>query len=89
MTLNLLREEIDNIDNQILDLFLKRLQLCENIANLKASLNIPILNEKREHEVLSNISKKSGKYSDESKQLFSEIMSICKSIQYKIVKTSK
>ena len=89
MTLDILRENIDIIDDQILDLFLKRLKCCEKIANLKAKSNIPILNEEREREVLMNISQKSDKYSDESQQLFSEIMSICRDRQYKIVKTSE
>ena len=87
MSLEVLRKNIDIIDNQILDLFLKRLKCCEKIADVKMKSNIPILNEEREKEVLEGIASKSGSYSEETKQLFSEIMSISRDIQYKITKS--
>lgn len=87
MSLEFLRKNIDIIDSQILDLFLKRLKCCEKIADIKMKSNIPILNEEREKEVLEGIASKSGGYSEETKQLFSEIMSISRDIQYKITKS--
>lgn len=87
MSLEILRKNIDIIDSQILDLFLKRLKCCEEIADVKMKSNIPILNEEREKEVLEGIASKSGSYSEETKQLFSEIMSISRDIQYKITKS--
>lgn len=87
MSLEVLRKNIDIIDSQILDLFLKRLKCCEKIADVKMKSNIPILNEEREKEILEGIASKSGIYSEETKQLFSEIMSISRDIQYKITKS--
>lgn len=86
MSLESLRKNIDTIDDQILDLFLKRLKYCEKIANIKIKSNIPILNEEREKEILNHIVAESENYSEETKQLFSEIMSISRDIQYKIIK---
>ncbi len=87
MTLESLRKNIDIIDSQILDLFVQRLDLCKKIADIKIKSNIPILNEEREKEILDNMASKSVNYSEETKQLFSEIMSICRDIQYKITKS--
>ena len=87
MNLESLRKNIDTIDDQILDLFLKRLKCCEKIANIKIKSNIPILNEEREKEILNHIVAESENYSEETKQLFSEIMSISRDIQYKIIKS--
>ena len=87
MNLESLRKNIDTIDDQILDLFLKRLKCCEKIADIKIKSNIPILNEEREKEILNHIVAKSKNYSEETKQLFSEIMTISRDIQYKIIKS--
>ena len=87
MNLESLRKNIDTIDDQILDLFLKRLKCCEKIADIKIKSNIPILNEEREKEILNHRVAKSENYSEETKQLFSEIMSISRDIQYKIIKS--
>ena len=87
MTLESLRKNIDIIDSQILDLCVQRLDLCKKIADIKIKSNIPILNEEREKEILDNMASKSVNYSEETKQLFSEIMSICRDIQYKITKS--
>lgn len=87
MSLESLRKNIDTIDDQILDLFLKRLKCCEKIADIKIKSNIPILNEEREKEILNHIVAESENYSEETKQLFSEIMSISRDIQYKIIKS--
>ena len=87
MNLESLRKNIDTIDDQILDLFLKRLKCCEKIADIKIKSNIPILNEEREKEILNHIVAESENYSEETKQLFSEIMSISRDIQYKIIKS--
>lgn len=86
MSIENLRDTIDLIDEQILELFLKRIKCCEKIAELKINYSLPILNEKREEEVIKKIELKSPKYSEETKRLFLEIMSICRGIQYKIKK---
>lgn len=51
--LNALREEIDRLDGELVRLFCERMAVCERIAALKASANLPVTNENREAEVLS------------------------------------
>ena len=51
------RDEIDNIDKQITELFEKRMDISKEIAKCKKENNIGILNAKREEEVIQkNIS---------------------------------
>ena len=51
------RNEIDNIDKQITELFEKRMDISKEIAICKKEQEIGILNAKREEEVIQkNIS---------------------------------
>ncbi len=47
-----LRKEIDVTDRQLLDLFVKRMGLCGEVADYKRSVGMPVLDVKREREVL-------------------------------------
>ncbi len=47
-----LRLQIDSIDQEIVSLFEKRLEICKEIGKTKKENNIAILNTKREEEVI-------------------------------------
>lgn len=81
MKINEIRAQIDTIDDQIVDLFSKRLQLCKIIGDLKRTNNLPIFNELREQEILNKVSKKDSDNAEYIKQLYSEIFKICRKIQ--------
>ena len=49
------RNEIDNIDKQITELFEKRMDISKEIAICKKEQEIGILNAKREEEVIQKI----------------------------------
>lgn len=86
MNLNSLREEIDTIDTQIVDLICKRMDLANAVATYKSQHNLPILNVKREEEVLSKVSGLTPlAYKSEITQLFVHIMQISKNLQNKIL----
>lgn len=53
-----LRKEIDLIDEEMLELFLKRMALVKKIAEEKKTMNLPILNQERESEILSRLTAK-------------------------------
>ena len=55
--LNDLRKEIDEIDSKIIALLKKRLEIIKIIKDYKEKNNIPILDNNREKEILSNIKK--------------------------------
>jgi len=81
-----LRKEIDKLDEEILELLSKRKDLVKEVAGLKASLDIPIFDKKREHEILENISKKAkqlGLDIDPVSDIFSFIFQSSRSEQHR------
>ena len=52
--LNELRQQIDLIDRQLLPLFLKRMEICSEVADYKRAAGMPVLDSKREKQVLDN-----------------------------------
>ena len=60
MELDELRIKIDAIDDDLLDLFIKRMNLSRKVAEYKKENGLPVLNSKREGDILRRISKKSG-----------------------------
>ena len=58
MNLDELRELIDQIDAQLLDLFVKRMDIVAGIALYKQAGGLPILDRKREKEKLQMLQDK-------------------------------
>jgi len=76
-----LRNSIDTVDDQILELFVKRMELSEQVAEYKKENALPIVNRTREREVLADMSSKAGQYSDYAYQLFSRLIDLSKARQ--------
>lgn len=64
------RENIDKIDDQIVELFEKRMQLVKGIANYKKENNIQIENKNREEIV---IKKAKSKLDDKELEKYIEV----------------
>ncbi len=80
MDLNEIRVKLDEIDNQVLELFNKRLELVEKVAEYKSRKNESIYRPKREREIIERLKKinsdMGGKLSSELiEALFSQIIS--------------
>jgi len=83
-----LRNEIDKIDNEILTLLNKRMEVVKKVGELKNNTNAPIYRPEREREIierLTNLSKSQngilGK--DEIEAIFLEIFAISRSLERK------
>ena len=84
MGLEELRNEIDVIDDQILELFLKRMKVASKVADYKKEHNLSTLQKGREREILKRVSEKSGEEMDEySRMLFTCLMDLSKNYQNK------
>lgn len=82
MDLGKIREQIDLIDQQMLDLFKKRMDLSVGVAEYKKNNNMPIFQEKREQEILKKVKENApAEIADGAALLFSNIMDISKCIQ--------
>ncbi len=84
MDLESLRNEIDGIDDEILSLFLKRMEIASKVADYKKENNISTLQKGREREILKRIGEKAGsEMADYSRMLFTTLMDLSKSYQNK------
>ena len=84
MDLMKLREQINEIDAQMLDLFLRRMQVSSNVAEYKRKNGLPVLDAARERELLANIARQAGEDLDEyAVVLYSTILSLSRSYQHK------
>ena len=59
MDLEELRLQIDEVDDQLIKLVEKRMDIAAGIAEYKKTNNIPVLNSKREREKLNDVADKS------------------------------
>lgn len=85
MDLESIRKNIDKIDNELIELFKKRMDCAEQVALYKKEHNMPILNTKRENEILENVGEKGGKYGYAAQLLFSNIMELSRELQHDII----
>ena len=84
MELNELRNEINQIDDEILNLFLRRMDVAEQVADYKRDHNLPILQPAREREILKKVADKAGPdKSGYARVLFSMLIELSKSSQNK------
>ncbi len=85
MNLTNLRDEIDKVDKELLKLFIRRMNLVTNIAEIKRENGLPIFNKERETEIIRRISAETPKFNDEAAEFFQNIMDISKKIQAKLM----
>ena len=83
MDIQQLRANIDDVDGQILGLFLKRMELCRGVAEYKKEHNMPVLQTGREQQIIDRIKSLTGDPSLEAgtAALFTTIMDISKILQ--------
>lgn len=83
MDLNQLREQINDVDDKIAELFVRRMSLCSEVSKYKLQNNMPIFQEDREKAVLRRIADKCPQELKSSSQvLYQTIMDISKCRQY-------
>ena len=84
MDLNELRGQIDGIDDELVQLFCRRMEVAEQIAEYKRQNDLPILAPAREREKLRDISQKAGSdMANYARVLYSMIFELSRSHQSK------
>ena len=84
MDLTELREEIDAVDGQLLQLFLERMRIGEQIAAEKRENALPVLNKEREREILARVQAEAGEMEPYAYQLFTTLIELNKARQSQI-----
>ncbi len=79
--LSALREEINQINDDMLELFLRRMQVSGDIAAYKKANNLPIFHKDREREILAEVEAKSGDMELFAHRFFSNIMELSRAYQ--------
>lgn len=86
MNLEQLRIEIDSIDNEIMRLFNRRMEAAKAVGLYKKENNIPILNIKRENEILDEVGKKANpEIRCETLELYKALMDVSRWYQQRII----
>ncbi|MBQ8910223.1 MAG: chorismate mutase [Oscillospiraceae bacterium] len=84
MEINELRNEIDKVDDQLVKLFVERMNLSAQIADYKKENKLPIYVPSREREKLQNVAKQAGEEMDNyTRVLYSMIFELSRSYQNK------
>ena len=84
MELKEIRNQIDQIDDQLVKLFVERMELSAQVADYKKANNLPIYVPAREREILVEVAKKAGPDMDSyARVLYSMLFELSRSYQNK------
>lgn len=64
-----LRQQIDQIDDELLELLIKRFGIVKQVGEYKKKQNLPIVNETREEEVLKRLKQKAEEQNSNPEQI--------------------
>ncbi len=81
--LNEIRNEINSVDENLVNLLEKRFDLVLKVGEYKAAQNLPVFDEAREKLVIEKCKGqlKNKKYSNYIETIYIQIMNTCKDIQ--------
>lgn len=82
MSLKPIRDEIDEIDRQLIELYTRRMECSKKVARYKMENGIPILNTEREQQVTELAAERAGEYGPSAKLLYSTIMELSRALQH-------
>ena len=85
MELSEIRKKIDAVDDQLLKLFLERMDLSDEVAAYKNEHRLPILNKERERSILAKVTEKAGERERYAYHLFSTLFELARSRQAQLI----
>ena len=84
MDIQHIRNEIDQVDEQLVQLFVKRMGLSAQVADYKKANNMPIYVPAREREILQDVAQKAGpEMANYTRVLYSLLFELSRSYQSK------
>ena len=87
MDLTDLRKEIDEIDDELIPLLLKRMDVSKRVAQYKIQHGLEVLNAEREQQILDGVRKKCGSEGDAVATVFAATMDASRAIQHNIMQS--
>ena len=89
MDLNDYRLQLDAIDTQMKELFIKRMDISKDIARYKLANGLAVFDASREAQVLETRSAGTGEYQELVKKYFQTLMDLSKEVQKDVVDGEK
>ncbi len=83
MTLNEARSEIDKIDDELLRLLLRRLELSSIIGKIKKEGNMPTFDQAREDKIFDRLNAASMEKYEYIEPIFMKILGVSRKVQTK------
>lgn len=82
-----LRKDIDEIDDKIVELYEKRMEIAQKVANYKIEAGKPVFDKEREISKLNTLSKKASNEFNKHGilELFEQIMAMSRKKQYQLI----
>ena len=78
-----LREQIDTLDEEIINLLKKRMGISKEVGKLKEELHIPVEDKDREEEIIHRLTSQAGRNLSEEQliRIFTAVFKSSKQIQ--------
>ena len=78
-----LREKIDTLDEEIIQLLKKRMRISREVGKLKEKLDIPVEDKNRENEIIDRLVHQAGKNLSEEQliRIFTAVFKTSKQVQ--------
>ena len=88
MELKDLREQIDTIDAELVELFIKRMRIANQVAEYKKTNGLPVYVQSREEQILQNLVQTAGnEFEADIRALYATIFALSRKLQEKQVST--
>ena len=82
-----IRQRIDEIDNRLVELFVERMKITEEVASYKKANGLPVLDRGREERILDKITLLAGEeFSSDAKELYERIFELSRAHQEELLK---
>lgn len=86
MDLEKCRQEIDNIDKALVELFVKRMNVAKDVAAYKKETGMNVYDGERERKLLEKVEENAGEeYGDYARRLYSSILDLSRTYQSKSI----
>lgn len=82
-----IRQRIDEIDNRLVELFVERMKITDEVAAFKKANGLPVLDRGREERILEKIALLAGEeFSSDAKELYERIFELSRAHQEELLK---
>ena len=87
MDLTKIRQEIDSIDRQLVNLFCQRMDLSAQVAEYKKENGLPIIVPEREQQILDTVTRQAGtELSPYVRKLYTSLFELSRDYQAEVIK---